>query len=201
MPAVRPRFAVPHYDSWQDAFKDAVRDPAELCRLLDLPTTFADAARAAGRTFPLFVPRGFVGRMRPGDPADPLLRQVLPVDDELESVDGFVADPVGDVAATQEPGLLQKYHGRALLITTGTCAVHCRYCFRRHFPYGKTPALARRLAAGPRANRSRLVASRDNPQRRRPADHSSTARSPHWSINWPTSITCADCESTRASRS
>ena len=69
MPAVRPRFAVPHYDSWQDAFKDAVRDPAELCRLLDLPTAFVDAARAADRTFPLFVPRGFVGRMRPGDPA------------------------------------------------------------------------------------------------------------------------------------
>jgi len=139
MPVVRPRFAVPHYDSWQDAFKDSVRDPAELCELLDLPATFAKAARAVDRTFPLFVPRGFVARMRRGDPADPLLRQVLPVDDELQPVKGFVADPVLDAAATRKPGLLQKYHGRALLITTGTCAVHCRYCFRRHFPYGETP--------------------------------------------------------------
>ena len=123
--------------------KDAVRDPAELCRLLELPDDVAAAAAAAGRSFPLFVPRGYVARMRPGDPADPLLRQVMPVGDELAGVPGFAADPVGDAAAMRQPGLLQKYHGRVLLITTGTCAVHCRYCFRRHFPYADTP---RRLA-------------------------------------------------------
>jgi L-lysine 2,3-aminomutase len=119
--------------------KDAVRDSAELCRLLELSEEFADAAKAARRQFPLFVPRGFVARMRPGDPADPLLRQVLPVADEIADVPGFVADPVDDDAATRQPGLLQKYHGRVLLVATGTCAVHCRYCFRRHFPYDESP--------------------------------------------------------------
>ncbi len=119
--------------------KDAVRDPVELCRLLDLPEDFKGAARAAANAFPLFVPRGFVARMRPGDPADPLLRQVLPRADEMAEVPGFVADPVDDAAATRQAGLLQKYEGRALLIATGTCAVHCRYCFRRHFPYDEAP--------------------------------------------------------------
>jgi EF-P beta-lysylation protein EpmB len=123
--------------------KDAVRDAAELCRLLDLPDDLAAGAAAAGQTFPLFVPRGYVARMRTGDRADPLLRQVLPVGDELTDAAGFVVDPVGDAAAVRQPGLLQKYHGRVLLVTTGTCAVHCRYCFRRHFPYAETP---RRLA-------------------------------------------------------
>jgi EF-P beta-lysylation protein EpmB len=119
--------------------KDAVRDPAELCRLLELPDEYVEAARAAARQFPLFAPRGFVARMRPGDIADPLLRQVLPLAAELADVPGFVFDPVDDDAATRQPGLLQKYHGRVLLVATGTCAIHCRYCFRRHFPYDETP--------------------------------------------------------------
>lgn len=139
LPAVRPRFAVPYYHSWQDALRDAVRDPEELCRLLDLPREIAAAAKIAGREFPLFVPRGFVARMRPGDAADPLLRQVLPAREERESVPGFGSDPVGDKTSVQQAGLLQKYAGRALLATTGACAVHCRYCFRRHFPYGELP--------------------------------------------------------------
>jgi lysine 2,3-aminomutase len=138
-PIVRPRFAAPRYASWQDAMKDAVRDAGELCRLLDLPDTFAAAAKEASRDFRLFVPRGFLARMRPGDPADPLLRQVLPVADEMIDVPGFAVDPVRDDLAERQPGLLQKYRGRVLLITTGTCAVHCRYCFRRHFPYDETP--------------------------------------------------------------
>ena len=139
MPVVRPRLAVLRYASWQEALNDAVRDPDELCRLLDLPPDTADAARTAARQFPLFVPRGFVARMRPGDPADPLLRQVLPLDEESTETAGFVADPVDDHAAVRQPGLLQKYAGRVLLITTGTCAVHCRYCFRRNFPYDEAP--------------------------------------------------------------
>jgi EF-P beta-lysylation protein EpmB len=138
-PAVRPRIAVPRYDSWHEAFKDAVRDAEELQRLLDLPMEFVETFRAGGQDFPLFVPRGFVARMRPADLADPLLRQVLPMREEWESANGFVNDPVADHAAVRKPGLLQKYHGRALLITTGTCAVHCRYCFRRHFPYADAP--------------------------------------------------------------
>jgi EF-P beta-lysylation protein EpmB len=138
-PIVRPRFAAPRYASWQDAMKDAVRDASELCRLLDLPDTFAAAARESSREFRLFVPRGFLARMRPGDPVDPLLLQVLPVADEMVDAPGFAVDPVRDDLAERQPGLLQKYRGRVLLITTGTCAVHCRYCFRRHFPYDEAP--------------------------------------------------------------
>ncbi len=125
----------PAYGSWQEAFKDAVRDPAELCRLVGLPEEVAERAARAAVDFPLFAPRGFIARMRCGDPADPLLRQVLPLDVELADAPGFTADPVGDRAARRRPRLLHKYRGRALIITTGVCAIHCRYCFRRHFPY------------------------------------------------------------------
>jgi L-lysine 2,3-aminomutase len=119
--------------------KDAVRDAGELCRLLGLPEEFASAATNASRQFRLFVPRGFVARMRPGDPADPLLRQVLPIDDELVNVSGFSIDPVDDQAAERRTGLLQKYRGRVLLVATGTCAIHCRYCFRRYYAYDDLP--------------------------------------------------------------
>jgi L-lysine 2,3-aminomutase len=139
LPVVRPRLVVPPYATWQDALKDAVRDRQELLRLLELPLSVMDGANDLDDDFPLLVPRGFVARMRPSDLADPLLRQVLPITDELHDKPGFVADPVDDAAATRRPGLLQKYRGRALLITTGACAVHCRYCFRRHFPYWQGP--------------------------------------------------------------
>jgi EF-P beta-lysylation protein EpmB len=119
--------------------RDVVRDADELCRLLDLPADAARVAKLAAGQFPLFVPRGYVARMRPGDPADPLLRQVLPLGDELREVPGFVADPVGDLTATRQAGLLHKYQGRVLMITTGRCAIHCRYCFRRQFPYDDGP--------------------------------------------------------------
>jgi EF-P beta-lysylation protein EpmB len=119
--------------------RDAVRDPDELCRMLELPAETALAAKSAARQFPLFVPRGYVARMRPGDRHDPLLRQVLPLSDETKVVPGFVTDPVDDAAAVRQTGLLQKYHGRVLLVTTGTCAVHCRYCFRRNYPYDESP--------------------------------------------------------------
>jgi len=121
--------------AWQQALQDAVSDPAELLALLGLGPEWLEPARAAARRFPLRVPRGFLARMRRGDPRDPLLLQVLPLGAELDEVPGYVADPVGDLAAKAGPGLLHKYEGRALLVTTGACAVHCRYCFRRHFPY------------------------------------------------------------------
>jgi EF-P beta-lysylation protein EpmB len=124
---------------WRQQLKEAVRDPAELCRLLELPASFVEPARRAAATFPLFAPRGYVARMAPGDPADPLLRQVLPLGDELAEVPGFTNDPVDDAAARRLPGMLQKYSGRALLIVTGACAIHCRYCFRRHYPYDEAP--------------------------------------------------------------
>ncbi|MBI1902295.1 MAG: EF-P beta-lysylation protein EpmB [Planctomycetia bacterium] len=123
--------------AWKTALQEAIRDPAELCRVLDLPREVVERTAAAARLFGLLVPRGFVARMQKGDPNDPLLRQVLPLDAETLDVPGFIADPVGDGDAKIAPGLLQKYAGRALLIVTGACAVHCRYCFRRHFPYSE----------------------------------------------------------------
>lgn len=121
---------------WQRALAEVITDPAELLALLDLPRDVLPLSREAGRAFALRVPRGYAARMRKGDPADPLLRQVLPLAAEMDEVPGFAADPVGDLDAMAVPGLLHKYHGRVLLVTTGACAVHCRYCFRRHFPYG-----------------------------------------------------------------
>lgn len=125
---------------WQRELARAITDPAELLRELALDPALLPAARAAAARFPLRIPRGFVARMTKGDPDDPLLRQVLPLAAELAATPGFVADPVGDQAVQAMPGVLHKYHGRALLIVTGACAVHCRYCFRREYPYAQAYA-------------------------------------------------------------
>src|SRR5688572_20896157 len=127
---------------WQALWRDAIRDPRELLALLGLPAEAGRWSEAAATQFPLRVPRGFAARMRHGDAADPLLRQVLPVDAEQRQVPGFVLDAVGDAAARGASGVLHKYEGRALLVTTGSCAIHCRYCFRRHFPYAEETAAA-----------------------------------------------------------
>ncbi len=121
--------------AWQSALAGAITDPAELLAAVGLGTEWLPAAQAAARLFPLRVPRGFAARMHHGDPHDPLLRQVLPLAEECLVVDGFGDDPVGDLSAMAAPGVLHKYRGRILLTVTGACAVHCRYCFRRHFPY------------------------------------------------------------------
>jgi EF-P beta-lysylation protein EpmB len=134
---VRPNVRPPA--AWQKELRDAIRDPRELCRMLDLSAEYEAAAVRAADDFPLFVPRGYASRIRRGDPHDPLLRQVLPLDAERLDVPGFGADPVGDAVAALGPGLLQKYQGRALMVATGACAVHCRYCFRRHYPYSDGP--------------------------------------------------------------
>ena len=132
---------------WQRELADAVRDPEELCRLLGLdPALAADARQAAG-DFSLLVPRGFVARMRPGDPRDPLLLQVLPRPAEREHVAGFSTDPLEERHALAAPGLVQKYAGRALLLATGGCAINCRYCFRRDFPYAESGATQAGLEA------------------------------------------------------
>jgi EF-P beta-lysylation protein EpmB len=122
--------------SWTTTLAEAIRDPAELCRLLDLPAALAEAAVAASQQFPLLVPRTYLARICPGEPRDPLLRQILPTGEELRAVPQFVADPLGEAALRDGPGLLAKYHGRILIVTTGACAVHCRFCFRRHLTTG-----------------------------------------------------------------
>ncbi|HEX9207524.1 MAG TPA: EF-P beta-lysylation protein EpmB [Steroidobacteraceae bacterium] len=120
---------------WQQALQECVTDPEALVLALGLDSGWIAPARKAAARFPLRVPRSYLARMRPQDPADPLLRQVLPLWAELIDTPGYVSDPVGDLHAVAGPGLLHKYQGRALLITTGACAIHCRYCFRREFPY------------------------------------------------------------------
>ncbi|MDQ1093661.1 EF-P beta-lysylation protein EpmB [Xanthomonas sacchari] len=125
---------------WQQAWRDAVRDPRELLALLGLDPQALGVSEQAATQFALRVPRSFVARMRPGDPHDPLLRQVLPIDAEQRRVAGFALDAVGDAAAKKADGVIHKYNGRALLVATGSCAVHCRYCFRRHFPYADETA-------------------------------------------------------------
>ena len=126
-------------ENWKTSLRDALRDPDELVDTLGLPESLRPGAHAAARQFPLVVPRSFLARMQPGDTSDPLLRQVLPISSETGAHAGFVRDPLDEAGATQQPGFLQKYRGRALLVVTGVCAVHCRYCFRRHFPYETSP--------------------------------------------------------------
>jgi L-lysine 2,3-aminomutase len=120
--------------TWQDEVRSAFRDPSDLAGFLGLAMGNLPPVRADG-AFPFLVPRPFAERMAKGDPLDPLLRQVWP--DATESVASAAEslDPVGDHHARKVPGLLHKYAGRALVVATGACAVHCRYCFRQNFPY------------------------------------------------------------------
>jgi L-lysine 2,3-aminomutase len=126
----------------------SVSSAAQLVAQLHLPQALAAPARAAAAGFGVRVPQSFVARMRTGDVSDPLLRQVLPLAAELAAVPpGYGPDPLAESDATRASGLLQKYHGRALLITTAACAIHCRYCFRREFPYAQHQPDRRRFAA------------------------------------------------------
>ncbi|MDF2181740.1 EF-P beta-lysylation protein EpmB [Neptuniibacter sp. CAU 1671] len=121
--------------SWQDILSQCVEDPAELLHQLQLSPDLLPAAVEACKLFPLRVPQPFLSRIEPGNLQDPLLQQILPLGAELETVSGFSQDPLGEKAANPVPGLIHKYKGRVLLVLTGACAINCRYCFRRHFPY------------------------------------------------------------------
>ncbi|HVI54279.1 MAG TPA: EF-P beta-lysylation protein EpmB [Luteibacter sp.] len=131
----------PPVTGWRELWRDAITDAGELLRVVGLGHR-TDLLPPDDAGFPLRVPRGFAARMRPGDPNDPLLLQVLPRRAEHDEVDGFTVDAVGDMASRAGHGVLHKYDGRALLIASGSCAVNCRYCFRRHFPYGEEIAAA-----------------------------------------------------------
>jgi EF-P beta-lysylation protein EpmB len=126
---------------WQAVLAAAIRDPAELCQLLQLPAHFAVATQKAMVGFPLLAPRPYLSRIRTGDLNDPLLLQVLPQPAEQASVPEFTTDPLGEATAPCSPGWLQKYRGRLLILTGGSCCVHCRFCFRRHFPYPTAVAI------------------------------------------------------------
>lgn len=127
--------------AWREEMKRAYRSPAELLHALELPEQAARYAKLPSSRFQMLVPQALVARMRPGDPNDPLLLQVLPHPDEMEPAVGYHSDPVGDLASQRGGGVLHKYHGRALVVSTGACAVHCRYCFRQQFPYATQSSL------------------------------------------------------------
>jgi EF-P beta-lysylation protein EpmB len=121
--------------AWQRELAASTTRPEALLAALGLDPALLAGARAANESFDLRVTPAFLARMRHGDANDPLLRQVLPLSEELIDTPGYGPDPLAEGAAMRAPGLLQKYAGRALLITTQACAIHCRYCFRREFPY------------------------------------------------------------------
>ncbi len=122
-------------ENWQTLLKGASIDLRELLDLLDLSSLTTHASAEASQQFKLQVPRPYVDRMEKGNPLDPLLLQVLPQHAELEIHPGYSFDPLQEEHANPVPGLIHKYQGRVLLILSGACAINCRYCFRRHFPY------------------------------------------------------------------
>ncbi|WP_417520866.1 EF-P beta-lysylation protein EpmB [Marinobacter sp.] len=122
--------------SWQQLLCDSITSPQELLARLDLPAgKWLAGAEAGHQLFQIRVPEPFLARMEKGNPTDPLLRQVLPLHAEANTAEGFVFDPLQEDDAIQTTGLIRKYRSRALLMVTGQCAINCRYCFRRHFPY------------------------------------------------------------------
>lgn len=144
-PMIPAQARTDHPARWQTELAAAITAPEQLLAMLGLPLpepAVLARMQAAATRFRLRVPRAYVALMEPGNPADPLLRQVLPIAEELLEVPGYVTDPVGDLQVLAGPGLLHKYDGRRLLVTTGACAVHCRYCFRREFPYAAENAAA-----------------------------------------------------------
>lgn len=119
---------------WQKALAEVITDPLELCELLELdPAHFIH--QEAIKDFALRVPRDFVARMQKNNPHDPLLKQILPLAEEMQIVPGYTHDPLNEKLANPTAGLLHKYHSRVLLLIAGACAINCRYCFRRHFAY------------------------------------------------------------------
>jgi EF-P beta-lysylation protein EpmB len=121
--------------AWQQALSNLITDPKELLALLDLDPALLEAAYAAARQFPLKVPRNYLARIEKNNLHDPLLKQILPLGIELNQEAGYSQDPLQEVKANPRPGLLHKYSSRVLITLSSACAVHCRYCFRRHFPY------------------------------------------------------------------
>lgn len=122
--------------SWQRALRDVITDWSELLALLELDRACTPHLMTHS-AFPLRVPRSFVSRMEKGNPQDPLLLQILPLGTEEISLPGYSLDPLQEKSVNPIPGLLHKYKGRVLITLAGACAIHCRYCFRRHFPYGQ----------------------------------------------------------------
>ena len=134
--------------NWQQQLAEAFSNIEDLCHYLHLSLNDLPVSVAAAESFPLRVPLSFASCMQKDNPHDPLLRQVLPIKEELFAYPGFSNDPVGDLPAAIQTGVLHKYHGRVLFINTGSCAINCRYCFRRNFPYSELQLGKQKETAG-----------------------------------------------------
>ncbi|SMY18197.1 EF-P beta-lysylation protein EpmB [Photobacterium aquimaris] len=134
MSHIIPRNVPSVEQNWLNDLANAISDPLKLLNMLKIDPTPWQKGLTAKKLFALRVPVSFVERMEVGNPYDPLLRQVLPLEQEFEVHQGYSTDPL-DEQDNPIPGLLHKYHNRVLMIVKGGCAVNCRYCFRRHFPY------------------------------------------------------------------
>ncbi|KEQ11744.1 hypothetical protein GZ78_28560 [Endozoicomonas numazuensis] len=122
--------------SWKKVLSDSVTEPEELLKILSLPESLLSGAINGSNSFSMRIPHPYIDRMTKGDQFDPLLRQVLPLGEECEDVSGFSLDPLAEQSQNPAEGIIHKYRGRLLLIVSGACAINCRFCFRRHFPYG-----------------------------------------------------------------
>ena len=123
-------------NNWQESLSNATTDPKQLFERLQLdPTLIENGTFEATKDFKLFVTDSYLKKIKPGDLKDPLLLQIMPQAQELVEHIAYRQDPLQENEANPVPGMLHKYHGRALLITTGHCAINCRFCFRRNFPY------------------------------------------------------------------
>ncbi|PAJ76080.1 EF-P beta-lysylation protein EpmB [Pseudoalteromonas sp. NBT06-2] len=122
------------HTNWQKELAMAVSEPNKLLKMLKIDEKpFSDDIKAR-KLFAMRVPLPFIKKMKMGDPNDPLLLQVLPLHQEFLIKKGFDHDPLLE-QNNQIPGLLHKYKSRVLIIFKTGCAINCRYCFRRHFPY------------------------------------------------------------------
>ncbi|WP_027849278.1 EF-P beta-lysylation protein EpmB [Marinospirillum minutulum] len=134
-----PKTSETHH--WSDELKRALVDPLSLCQQLNInPQQLPggiEGLKKGQQLFKTLVPQPFIKLMQQGNPRDPLLLQVLPLGAENQAVTGFVTDPLQESKYNPLPGLIHKYTSRVLLTTSGACAVNCRYCFRRHFPYAQ----------------------------------------------------------------
>ena len=133
---IHVRYRIMQHSKWQTILQQTTDKPDVLVRDLGIANELV-LSENANREFPIRATRRFIGKIRSHDPEDPLLRQIIPLANEEIQHPGFTADPLNEKNYMQVPGVLQKYHGRALLVVTGACAIHCRYCFRRQFPYNE----------------------------------------------------------------
>lgn len=126
---------ISHFINWQEQLAQAITSPEQLLNLLELDNRLLPDSLRASRDFALRVPHSFIARMERGNPEDPLLKQILPIGQECKTVKGYGVDPLAEQFQNPCNGVIHKYSGRLLLVTSSVCAVNCRFCFRRHYPY------------------------------------------------------------------